>query len=269
MKEDIYIFSQYMRPEYSVNIPLAGISYCDNTYLVHRADYNHYVIEYTLEGEGCLETQEQCYTLQPGDTYFLYKGRGHRYYCSGKNWIKLWVVLDGEVAEALFGIYLKDKPNVLHGFDIQRNMQSILSLVRNKQLPYEEMVNQIILIVHRILIAAKSHPQPSSLTLPEIIKNHIDENLNQPLSLEELSTIFHYSKNHIINTFYRAYGYTPYDYYQTQRLQSARELLMGTSASVSSIALRLGFDSPQYFSKRFRKQYGVTPMQFRSNIMKQ
>jgi len=52
MKEDIYTFSQYIRPEYPANVLLAGISYCDHTYLVNRATYDHYVIEYTVDGRG-------------------------------------------------------------------------------------------------------------------------------------------------------------------------------------------------------------------------
>jgi len=148
-------------------------------------------------------------------------------------------------------------------------MQDILSLIQNKQLSYEEMAHQIVLIVHRILIAANSLVTFDSPALPEMIKNHIDENLDKPLSLENLSTRFHYSKNHIINIFRDQYGCTPYDYYQSCRLQTARDLLVGTSASVSSIALRLGYDSPQYFSKRFHKKYGVTPIEFRSGLINQ
>ena len=266
MHEDIFVFTQYVCPENHANVLLAGISYCDNTYVVSRTDYDHFVIEYTIDGEGTLETQGNRYIIQPGDTYFLYKTRGHRYYCSGKSWTKLWIVLDGEAVNALFGIYLKNKPNVLHGFDIHRNMQNILSLVQNKELPYEEMVNQAILIIHRILIAASNYPEVPKYRLQEMVKNHIDDNLNKPLKLDDLVEIFHYSKNHIINTFRNEYGCTPYDYYEKQRMMIARELLTGTSVSVSDIAFRLGFETPQYFSKRFRKQFGMTPMQFRQGI---
>ena len=49
---------------------------------------------------------------------------------------------------------------------------------------------------------------------------------------------------------------------------SYRDIPVPKSLQYCTTALRLGFESPQYFSKRFRKQYGMTPMQLRSGIMK-
>jgi len=47
-------------------------------------------------------------------------------------------------------------------------------------------------------------------------------------------------------------------------LELAREKLLGTSDSVSEIAYELGFEYPQYFSKMFRKNVGMSPAEFRN-----
>jgi AraC-like DNA-binding protein len=47
------------------------------------------------------------------------------------------------------------------------------------------------------------------------------------------------------------------------RLEKACRLLKGTEKPVSTIAYECGFDDTSYFSNLFKKQYKVTPMQFR------
>jgi len=266
MKEDIYTFSQYVTSDREANVLMAGISYCDASYYIERTDHDAYVMEYTMEGEGVLEVDGQHYTIGAGDTYFLYKGKGHKYYCKSEKWIKLWVVISGRVTEALFQGYLKEQPNVLYGFDILRNMQNILSLVKNRDLSYEEMVDQIMVIVHKILIAAKRYTTRETgnfYRLQEAVKDYIDDNLDKPLKLEKLAEMFHYSKNHIINLFRDRYGVTPYVYYERQKILAGRELLRNTSLTVSDISEKLGFETPQYFSKCFKKYCGVSPLKFR------
>jgi len=269
MNEDYRIFAQYVRPERPVNVTMAGISDCDRSYCIYRPEYSRYVIEHTVSGSGILEAGGEVCPIHAGDTYFLYGGRPHKYYCSGESWKKLWVVLDGEVAASLFHAYLPDQPNVLHDFDVYTEMQNIIALTRDSFCSYEEMVNRIVLIVHRILIAAnarsgKPDSNPEDIGgLPEQIRTYIDDHLDEPLRLDVLSKHLFFSKNHIIHVFREAYGCTPYVYYERQKLSAARELLLAVSDPICNISDRLGFDSPQYFSKRFKTYFGVTPFQFR------
>jgi len=266
MKEDIFVFTQYVRPEREVNVPMAGVSYCDAAYCIERSDYDSYVIEYTTDGEGVLEVDGQRYDIRAGDAYFLYKRKGHRYYCKKASWTKIWVVVSGEVAEALFHAYLKNKPDVLRGFQIRKNMEEIIALAGNKEITYEKMVNEIIVKVHEILISAKAFFEEkarSACILPNSMKEYIDNNLSRALKLEELSRIFNYSRNHLINAFREEYGITPYAYYEKQRMLTAGELLKNTSVSVSEISEKLGFENPQCFSKRFKAYFNIAPTMFR------
>ena len=171
MKEEIYVFSQYTCPKQALKLMLAGISYCDSSYKVERADYNHYVIEHVLDGEGVLEADGQIYELKAGDTYFLYRGKGHKYYCRDNFWNKIWIVVDGGLAEALFDAYLPGRPAMLSDFDIQDHMQYLLDLARDKALPYEELTAQTAVTVHKILVAARDYPQKKADPLPAAIRS--------------------------------------------------------------------------------------------------
>jgi len=52
---------------------------------------------------------------------------------------------------------------------------------------------------------------------------------------------------------------TPTLYYQELRLKAGNELLRQTTLSVMDVATAVGFTSADYFSRRFRRQFGMSP----------
>jgi len=259
MREDIHVFRQYADEKNAFQVLMAGVSYCDATYRIERSHYDYYVIEHVIEGKGVLETDGQRYEIGPKDTYFLYRGRPHTYYCKGESWTKIWVVVDGSLVEALFCAYLRERPNVIRGFDVYANMMGILEAAKDKNISYEQLNHKAALNVHRILIGVKEFMEQQTADLAAAVKNYMDASLDKSLQLEEVAGQFHYSKNHIINIFRNRYGETPYVYYERQKLQVAKELLVNTSLSIGQISKKLGYDNPQYFSKCFKKYYGIQP----------
>ena len=53
------------------------------------------------------------------------------------------------------------------------------------------------------------------------------------------------------------------DYLTTVRMNAARELLRGSSVKSYEIALKVGYNHPNYFSALFKKHVGMTPKQYR------
>ena len=53
-------------------------------------------------------------------------------------------------------------------------------------------------------------------------------------------------------------------YQQNLKLQRAKELLSTTDESIKEIAYRLNFESPDYFSAKFKIQTGMKPSDFRN-----
>ncbi|WP_294066347.1 hybrid sensor histidine kinase/response regulator transcription factor [Proteiniphilum sp. UBA1028] len=59
-------------------------------------------------------------------------------------------------------------------------------------------------------------------------------------------------------------NYSPNEYFRIIRLKKATELLINSEMNVAEIAYEVGFNDPDYFGKSFKKQFGVTPSQFRN-----
>jgi len=112
-------------------------------------------------------------------------------------------------------------------------------------------------------ILSALHQKPKERTTANEIAEYIAEHLKDPLTLDQLSDRFHFSKNHIINLFKAEYGTTPFDYINIQKLKKAERLLEVTSNSIKNIALESGFNDYAYFYKLFCRKHGISPVVWR------
>ena len=86
---------------------------------------------------------------------------------------------------------------------------------------------------------------------------------DRPLTTEALAAHFHMSVSHFSHRFRAAFGMAPMAYVEHCRLERAKRLILaGLCATVKAAALDAGFADPGYFSRRFRKRYGVAPSDF-------
>jgi len=100
-------------------------------------------------------------------------------------------------------------------------------------------------------------------------KYFIDRNFDQAITLDTICKEACISKFHLIRSFKKLYGVTPYQHLTFLRIKKARELLQA-NLSITAVCYHLGFDSPTSFSGLFKKIAGKTPVEFqRSKIKKQ
>ncbi|MDX1683334.1 MAG: AraC family transcriptional regulator [Phycisphaeraceae bacterium] len=91
----------------------------------------------------------------------------------------------------------------------------------------------------------------------------MDERYRENPSLEEVAAAAHLSASHFHARFREALGMTPHAYMQRRRLQLARCLLAETDMAVGEVGREAGYESPYYFSRVFRKTFGVSPTEER------
>ena len=95
------------------------------------------------------------------------------------------------------------------------------------------------------------------------VKDHIEENLAEDLSLAELAALVPMSEFHFARLFKATTGETPYRYITQRRIERAKVLLSVTQLSVAEVAYRVGFANQSHFTVQFRKLVGATPKQYR------
>ena len=95
------------------------------------------------------------------------------------------------------------------------------------------------------------------------IEGHIIQNFPNPgFELDEYLRSLPFSYEYLRKRFKKEVGITPHQYLQDKRLQTAADALQrGTAdaSNITDIAHLSGFREPLYFSRMFKKRYGVAP----------
>lgn len=92
----------------------------------------------------------------------------------------------------------------------------------------------------------------------------LEKHLRDPIGVEELSYEAGYSMHHYIRVFRGVTGRSPIEFLQQRRLTWAAQVLLESKHPVQYVAQQAGYDSPSSFGRAFRRQYGVTPLAYRS-----
>lgn len=98
-------------------------------------------------------------------------------------------------------------------------------------------------------------------------KEYMENNYTNPeLSLNEVAAQANLSASHFSVVFSHETNQTFKEYLTEIRIKKAKELLRMTALRSSDIAYQVGYNDPHYFSSVFKKNTGLSPMEFRSQI---
>lgn len=104
-----------------------------------------------------------------------------------------------------------------------------------------------------------------SLPIQKVI-TRINFDITADLSLKTTAEYLNINASYLSNLFRKETGYTLTNYVNKKRMEHAVFLLSTTSLSVSSIAQQCGILDDNYFTKLFKRQYQMTPSQYRDAI---
>lgn len=96
-----------------------------------------------------------------------------------------------------------------------------------------------------------------------VAKKYIDANYAKNITLDLLAEITHINKFYLSHSFTEYVGTSPINYLMETRLAASKELLLSSSRSIAEVASSTGFSSQSYFSQIFRKNTGMSPLQYR------
>ena len=103
--------------------------------------------------------------------------------------------------------------------------------------------------------------------LVAIAKQFMDENFDQGITVSEAAAYVFLSQGYFTRAFRDETGISPMNYLMKKRIEKACALLQNNEIKVSAISLQSGFSSPQRFNVAFRKQMGMTPMEYRKKYL--
>ncbi|MDM5227254.1 AraC family transcriptional regulator [Cytobacillus sp. NJ13] len=94
---------------------------------------------------------------------------------------------------------------------------------------------------------------------------YIENNLQQPLTLESVSNSFNISKYYFHRLFSAIMGCSLNQYTLSRRLNASVQYIQNENLSLTEIAYQLNFGTPSSFARAFKSQYGIAPSSLRKN----
>lgn len=102
-------------------------------------------------------------------------------------------------------------------------------------------------------------------TMLDIIK-YIDHHYPEEISLQDIASHLFVSREYVSRKFKQEFGINFSDYLGKYRIDKAKVLMTNHHLKITQIAEMVGFHDVKYFSKVFKKQEGVSPKVYRSNL---
>lgn len=159
--------------------------------------------------------------------------------------------------------------NRSHTIRKKEDIEKLLYLLHNemskKMVGYEQIVPGLLQRLFDSLTSGKIYDTEYIMEkhfgdedLAEQMRQYLNQNPKK-ITVEELTEIFHYNRNHLSEIFLKNTNQTIKQYNHRVCMKEARRLLTRTNLSVAAVAERLGFSSRSQFYKVYKEQFGCSP----------
>ena len=163
-----------------------------------------------------------------------------------------------EISESVFHSVF----TVEHAFSLRDNFLALASVFSEDERYRKElcsaMLKCIVLKIANIFSKKDEHGG-----IVGRVKGYVESNYSERLDNHTVAVHFGYHAYYLSSLFKEMTGLTLHQYILGVRLKRASQMLLNTDMSVSCIAGACGFQNPNHFSVKFKKEYKMSPLRYR------
>ena len=152
-----------------------------------------------------------------------------------------------------------------HGLDVTAIAEKLHAAWQKEEHPYT-LLGLLYGLLGKALSAprSKEYLSPGERKFLTPVMDYLQEKLTDPnLQIGQLAEKAGVSDTYLRRIFKKKYGLSPAGYITRERLRLAKALLEREEGqSIQAVATQVGFRDPLYFSRIFRKQYGLSPTDY-------
>jgi AraC-like DNA-binding protein len=123
---------------------------------------------------------------------------------------------------------------------------------------------QLATYLSRCYAKARSSSSKSLLRLANVV-SFLEQNYGDEIDLDDLVELSELPRRTFIRTFESCFGRPPISYLIELRIRHACRLLTTTDLNVTQIAMQVGFNDSNYFSRKFHKIVNISPREYRAS----
>lgn len=240
-------------------------------YIVHRSKGTRdWQMIYTVSGIGIVEDSPKSYECREGDLVLIPPGTMHEYYTAEDSiWEKMWCHFTPRPSFYSWIAMPKDNHGVLYlslgQTDIKERVeQSIERLIRCNSTSEGPLFQELAINALEetiLLVATHQWREETALLDPRIqlVVRDLMQNYSKPFQLQSMAQRACLSPSRLSHLFKEQVGQSITEMLLKYRLKQAARMMRYTSKSIEEICLSVGFNSPPFFSRKFKAYYGMSP----------
>ena len=240
---------------------------------VMASQHYHDVFEiYFLEYGNCSYfIDDKSYDVAEGDLILIPQGTIHKtMYGEGNHSRKLIYCSSHFIPTSVAEII----PSMLYHYRnpaIKDKIRSIFADIENEynnqdEFSLDAIMNHIHLLFY-LLARNRTNSEPvqnNKIYITQAI-NYIKNNYQSAVYLSDIAKMFSVSAEHLSRVFKKETGFGFNEYLTMLRLKKAETILKNNKKiSISEVAYSCGFNDSNYFSDKFKKTYGISPIKYRN-----
>ena len=242
--------------------------------------HNAHEMIFVCSGEIEITVNRTVYTAKRGSLIFISNHEHHSVRVVSEPYERFFIIIDPMAADRIINnpilmSILKNRPgNFAHCVDVSGNMNEFLSLferICGESGDNDPLSDELVgCFLKEMLIMVLRGDKEAFPVVRDTVKNeiyeiqrYIDHHFEENILISELAGKYYISVYHLSRSFKKQTGYGPKRYLTMARLSHARELLVITDCAVGDIADKCRFNDVNNFIRVFRREFGITPGQYR------
>lgn len=234
--------------------------------------HNGFELYFLEEGICNYFIDDKCYEVLPGDIILIPEGTIHKTkYGDGMHSRRLIQCSSHYIPTAV----LDQLPSMLHLYRNPSITDEVVDLLKRIEAEYTspdaysgEAISYYVALLFFLLARNKNTCQTiqsGSLYATQTV-NYIKNNYASDIRLSDIAKLSSVSPEHLSRVFKKETGFGFSEYLTMVRLQKAEQMLKSEKhKSIAKIAYECGFNDSNYFSEKFKRSYGVSPMKYKKN----
>lgn len=275
-KKTLYYKNVFDNYNMDLSPSIVGYEVCNRNKPMIESNKSCYLLHFVLDGQGYLyPAPGKTVLVRKNDCFLIEPNSRIKYRPSAQDpWSYVWLELNGDLAKKLCdSIDFHRNDMRIHIDNISELMDCFVQLFDDTLCSISQATETLRIesILYRIFSIIISEHHYEQLTHGLSQKEHqvkqiieyLNVNYTSPdISVSKIAEHFYFNPAYLTRIFKESTGLPPMRYIIMLRMRRAVELLSKNNFSISQIAYALGYKNQFYFSKEFKKHFGIQPSKY-------
>lgn len=241
---DYFLTNRHLQ---DINPLILGEERCDPCHSFGPAVRKYTLLHYVVSGKGTLYSRGQAFPVCAGQAFLILPGEVTTYTADASDpWHYRWIGFNGTLSE--------DFSRLPAVFPLPEDVLQKMLLAAQDSAGAEYRVSAELMQLYARLFTEKGDGNRHVRK----VENYIRSFYMHPIRVEEIAQNLCLDRRYLSRLFKEKTGYSIQDYLITTRLREAERLLR-QGCSVQEAAFLSGYEDVSNFSKRFKREFGISP----------